>query len=209
MPEQATGLQIIAGAQQPGLFDLLRADSPPDDDLREAAEDFLADPQVQDTDLADLALSSSDDTAGVTFGLGDWWRNILYTFEPLVFTVEDVETKDVPIAAYWVTVPEVAGAKVTLTRTSGTSRERAASLKILGIGGGPTFTGEIALTDSFEADDSQKIELLVPRPLSGFARRSATTYSRGSSGSPRLTGTTPVSPANRSSRPTRPDGVHP
>jgi hypothetical protein len=161
MPEQATGLQIIAGAQQPGLFDLLRADSPPDDDLREAAEDFLADPQVQDTDLADLALSSSDDTAGVTFGLGDWWRNILYTFEPLVFTVEDVETKDVPIAAYWVTVPEVAGAKVTLTRTSGTSRERAASLKILGIGGGPTFTGEIALTDSFEADDSQKIELLV------------------------------------------------
>ena len=59
------------------------------------------------------------------------------------------------------TFPDVPEAKVTLTRTSATSSETAASLTMLGIGGGPTFTNEIALTDSFEADDSQKVELLV------------------------------------------------
>ena len=161
-PYKANGELSFEGAEAPGLLDHLAVDRPPGrDELTSAVENFLRDRNVTDTELAEEIRKSTEPEVS-TEGFRDMWEAIKHAFRPVELVVVDTQTKDVPLEAYWLTLPTVPGASVTLTSSSTTSDEKSGSLTILGIGGGPTFTFAITRVLDFEADDQQCVELLAP-----------------------------------------------
>jgi hypothetical protein len=87
-------------------------------------------------------------------------RGILPEFPREV--VLDEETKVVELEAYWLTLPEIQGSKVTMTVTRQTSDESSASVTIVGFGGGPTFTFSIKDELSFEVQETCRVLLRAP-----------------------------------------------
>jgi hypothetical protein len=162
MLEATAGFRFNA-KETPGLVDHLLAgtDPEPGEIDTAAVEGFLNDEHVTGTELdADVRQRMGRDVG--LEGLGDMWESVKQAFRPVRLLTVSTETKDVPLEAYWLTMPPTAGAKVTMTTSESSSEEYSGSLTIFGVGGGPTFTYEYADEVSFPADDPQRVDFLAP-----------------------------------------------
>jgi hypothetical protein len=122
-----------------------------------ALEDFLATPGVQGTEveaaLNRTLLEAAQDTAEAP----GWWNAVRRFFTGEDHQVVAETEQQVELEGYWMILPDVPGASVTLTVSINSSSETSASFTIAGIGGGPTFT--IALKEglSHEAAVCERI----------------------------------------------------
>jgi hypothetical protein len=139
---------------EPGLASLLESDQPvADATLQPAVDAFLNTPGLTDSKLHEeltATLERHAETTGETSGwftpLKEWWTGIRHR-------VLRTEQQPVVVASYWLTLPDVPNAKVTVTSSVEKSNESSASLTIAGIGGGPTFTA--TLKDSVDLDATE------------------------------------------------------
>lgn len=146
--------------EQPGLQALLAGDEPPPDaELRQAADLFVTTPGVEGTAVServgDAIRSGSQATAK---GLG-WWDNLRRWLAGERQKVVGSEEHEIELVAYWLTVPGVAGAKVTLSSSATSSDETSASFTIAGIGGGPTFS--LALKEDVKFDSARDLRVAM------------------------------------------------
>ncbi len=128
-------------SSEPGLAEILEAEEPIGDErLTPALDDFLGPSGVADTALAGSLIEhtrrQSDLTeeafGGAWEGLKRWWKGQKQQ-------VAGEEQMRVTLEAYWLTLPDVSGAEVTVTSSRSKGKEASASLTIAGIGGGPKF----------------------------------------------------------------------
>jgi hypothetical protein len=127
--------------EEPGLSALLSRDEPADDaELALALQAFKATNGVAKTPVEtslDAAIHRRADGTQQSLGffetLRRWWVGELHE-------VVGREERMVPLDAYWLTLPEVPGAEASVAASEATSEEFYASVKILGVGGGPAFT---------------------------------------------------------------------
>jgi hypothetical protein len=138
--------------EQPGLQSILdRPDEPNRAAVEPALHDFLATPGVAGSDIeADLnqAMAEQAETAAEGFG---WWDGFKAWWNGEQHKVVDTEQRKLELAAYWLTLPAVDGSKVAVSSSVSHSGEVSASLKIAGIGGGPTFTLDLKEQVDFNA----------------------------------------------------------
>lgn len=151
----------------PGLADLAAGELSLQVSVDDALAEFLATPGVANTPVeaeAKAALAHAEEEAGEqedaepqgvdAYGYRErvrafgWLDGLRRFFAPEEHQVVGVEDHTVELAAYWLTVPAVAGAAVTLSIEVTNSHKTAASVKIAGIGGGPTF--DVAVKQGLE-----------------------------------------------------------
>jgi hypothetical protein len=124
----------------PGPVDPDTGSPSPEPPYEGALEDFLATPGVAGTEvetvLNQTLLQATQETAE---GLG-WWDNIRQFFARENHTVVAEGEQVVELEGYWMILPEVPGASVSLTVSLSSSNEKSASFMIAGTGGGPAFT---------------------------------------------------------------------
>jgi hypothetical protein len=126
-------------ASTPGLIDLDTGQPTSGEPYQGALEDFLSSNGVTNTDI-ELAVKEELDRAGQSAGEAfGWWAPIRSFFSPKIHKVLATEKQRVELAGYWLTLPDVPEAKVTLAVSVTDSTQRAASMKIAGVGGGPSF----------------------------------------------------------------------
>jgi hypothetical protein len=165
--------------QEPGLHDLLNQDDPPPDaELMESLDAFLATPGIGGTDVADeLDTTIREQADSTAQGFGGWWEALRRWLAGERHEVVGTERGDVELEALWLTLPDVTGASATVSSSVTDSDETSASVTIAGIGGGPTFT--IALKEKLEFDGTTngRIRLTAKGP----SRRSRSTRAAASS----------------------------
>jgi hypothetical protein len=116
-----------------------------------------------ETSLGDLASAGAEST-GQT---GSWWASLKQLWKGEHHEVTGREHQWVELSSYWLTLPDISGAKVTLTSTVSNSKEASASLAIAGVGGGPAFTMAVEESVDFEASSDERAAL---RALGTFER---------------------------------------
>jgi hypothetical protein len=149
--------------KEPGLQEMLSGEEAvPDDQLAPALAAFRDSPGVAGTALQetlDDAIRRRAEAADESFGWWDAFRRWLAGEQSRV--VDHLE-EAVELEAYWLTLPDTAGAKVTVTSSISKAGETSAALTIAGIGGGPTFTIDVKEAVGFVATQTERVELSVP-----------------------------------------------
>jgi hypothetical protein len=142
---------------EPGLASLLETDQPvPDSTLEPAVDAFLSTPGVAGTpvhEALDSTLDARAETAGEALG---WWTALKQWWNGEEQRVVGKEQQPVVVASYWLTLPDVPDAEVTVTSTVAHSTETSASLTIAGIGGGPTITAGIKDAVEFQTTKTER-----------------------------------------------------
>jgi hypothetical protein len=138
--------------EQPGLHELLEAEAQPDKrELEHALGDFMTSYGVEGStvgDRLDDTIRTSSEATGE--GLSALWQALRGWLTGEEHKVVDTEQHSLDLASYWLTVPEIHGAKVTLTSSVSSSNETSGEITIAGIGGGPTFTLKVDQEVSFK-----------------------------------------------------------
>jgi hypothetical protein len=146
--------------EQPGFHDLLSRDEPvSNNELRPALEAFLATPGIAGTPVQEALDEVTRPRPAAVESLSSWWDGVHHWLWGQRVDVIDTEDRAVELAAYWLTLPAVADAKVTVTSSVTSSDETSASFTVLGIGGGPTFTVDIKEDVSFPATKMEQVVL--------------------------------------------------
>jgi hypothetical protein len=123
-----------------------------------ALDDFLSSRGVANTDV-EVATKEALLRREVTEEAFGWWSAIRDFFVPEIHNVVDTEENQVELAGYWLTLPDVPEAKVTLTVSLTDKNQRAMSVKIAGIGGGPSFELAVKSGLQHEATSQQRAVL--------------------------------------------------
>lgn len=146
--------------QQPGLAELLsREEEAPDEEVALAIEAFLATQGVAGTPVEEGILEAIDrrsDAAAEGIGLLDWIGRRLDLEQHRVVGSQELP---VELEAYWLTLPGVAEARITVTSSASSSDETSASVTIAGIGGGPSVTIDLKEQTSFEGSTTERVSL--------------------------------------------------
>lgn len=124
-----------------------------------ALNDFLSSRGVANTEVEVAARETLHRIRGGTEEAAGWWDAIRDFFAPEIHNVVDTEETRVELAGYWLTLPDVPEAKVTLTVSITDKSQRAMSVKIAGIGGGPTFELTVKSGLQHEAESQQRAVL--------------------------------------------------
>jgi hypothetical protein len=132
---------IVEISSEPGLAEVLAAEEPVDDErLGPALDDFLAQSDVAGTALADSYVEETRRQSDRTEeSFGDAWQRLKRWWNGQKQEVAEEEEVRVTLDAYWLTLPDIEGAEVTVTSSRTKGKEASASLTIAGIGGGPKF----------------------------------------------------------------------
>jgi hypothetical protein len=145
-------------SEDPGLIELLEAGQPPPAArLDPAVGDYLDSGGVKGSAIE---AAIGERAKGVSSATGesatDWWQALKAWWNQEEHRVIATEELPVELAAYWLTLPAVDGASVTVVSTRSSSKESSAALSIAGVGGGPSF--ELTVTDeiSFEGTASER-----------------------------------------------------
>lgn len=128
--------------------------------LQEFRESVLANEGKFNEDVGELlstALSVS--ASGVS---GALWDAVYRWLSPELENVVATETVSLPVAVYWLDVPEAKGAtaRVSVSKSSDTSH--AVEVKIAGVGGGPSSTLRLSETIDYETTKSEMLVLSAP-----------------------------------------------
>jgi hypothetical protein len=147
--------------EHPGLQDLLAEEAQriSDTDLMVALKAFRRTPGVINTPIGrslDEAVFRQAETADEAFG---WWDAVRRWLRGEDDRVVDQMDEPVELEAYWLTVPNVSHAKVTVSSSPAKSNEPSASLTIAGIGGGPTLTLALKEDVKFDAAETERVVL--------------------------------------------------
>lgn len=89
----------------------------------------------------------------------DWWDRLSSWLRGEKVKVVGRAEAPVEMGIYWLTLPKVAEARVTLDVSLESDRETSASLTIFGVGGGPTFTVALKEGLSHEATSPERVAL--------------------------------------------------
>jgi hypothetical protein len=140
-------------SEEPGLHDLLEEGAPPDDrDLERAVDEFMLSRGVEDTPVGEgLGDAIRVHSEATEEGIGGLWRALRAWLAGEQHKVVGIEQQSLDIGSYWLTVPDIAGAKVSLTSSVSSSRETSGAVTIAGIGGGPTL--KIAIKEDVAFND--------------------------------------------------------
>jgi hypothetical protein len=143
----------------PGLIDPGTGQPVTGEPYESALNDFLSSRGVANTDVEVAvreALLRAEESANEATG---WWDAVRYFFAPETHNVVDTEEARIELAGYWLTLPDVPEAKVTLTVSVTDKSQRAMSVKIAGIGGGPSFELTVKSGLQHEATSQQRAVL--------------------------------------------------
>jgi hypothetical protein len=144
-------VEIIEG---PGLAELLNSDKPVSDaELQPQLDAFLKSSGVAGTPIERSLREHTNHEADLTEQAFGFWQSLKRWWNGQKQEVLATETHPVILEAYWLTLPPVADAEVTVSSTQASSNETSASFTIAGIGGGPTLTLEIKEGMEFAAKD--------------------------------------------------------
>jgi hypothetical protein len=147
---------------RPGLADLLEADQPVDRaELDRALGEFLESTGVKGSPVHEAINIQAAEAASGTGQAPDWWRSLKEWWTGEEHRVAETEERPIELAAYWLTLPPVQGASVTMTSSSSNAKEVSASLSIAGIGGGPTLELSVEEEVSFEGEADERASLTV------------------------------------------------
>jgi hypothetical protein len=126
---------------EPGLAEILDAETPVSDErLTPALNDFLGPSGVAETALAGSLTEHTRQESDLTAqAFGGAWERLKRWWAGQKQEVAGEEQVRVTLEAYWLTLPDVSGAEVTVTSSRAKGKEASASLTIAGIGGGPKF----------------------------------------------------------------------
>jgi len=146
--------------EEPGLRSLLeQSEAPARDEAERELANFLYSPGVSGSRVAanlGASMRAQRETTAETAG---WWEAVKHWWLGEKHTVVASEEHPVELAAYWMTVPGVHDSKVTVSSSTSGSSAVSASLKIAGIGGGPTLTVQLKETVEFEASSPERAAL--------------------------------------------------
>jgi hypothetical protein len=125
--------------ERPGLHNLLEAEAQPDNrDLERAVGEFMTSRGVEDSPVGEgLDNTLRARSEATEQGLAGWWEALRAWLAGEQHNVVDTEEHSLNLASYWLTVPDIVGAKVTLTSSVSSSNETSGAITIAGIGGGP------------------------------------------------------------------------
>ena len=143
----------------PGLIDPGTGQPVTGEPYESALDDFLSSRGVANTDVEVAARQTLLRAEEGTNEAAGWWDAIRYFFAPEIHNVVNTEEARVELAGYWLTLPDVPEAKVTLTVSVTDKNQRAMSVKIAGIGGGPTFELTVKSGLQHEAASQQRAVL--------------------------------------------------
>lgn len=143
-----------------GLFDPDSGEPTATEPDEQALRDFLASNGVAGTAIETAAREAMVQAAqSVTEGVFSWWPAVRRFFAPEIHTIVDTCMEPVEISGYWLTLPAVPDAKVTLSVAVTKTRQVAATLKVAGVGGGPTFQMAVRSGLQHEALSQQRAVL--------------------------------------------------
>lgn len=143
----------------PGLIDPDTGEPTAGQPYEDALSDFLSSTGVANTEVEAATrevLFRSGESTDEAFG---WWNAIRYFFTPDIHKVLAVKESRVELAGYWLTLPDVPEAKVTLAVSVTDAKQRAISVKIAGVGGGPSFELAVKSGLQHEATSQQRAVL--------------------------------------------------
>lgn len=151
-------------SEQPGLHGLLAGEEPPEDELMNAVDAFsrtqgVANSPVEDEIDAQVRARAQDPSEG-----RGWFETVKRWFRGEDHVPVGSERCSLELATYWLTLPAVDGAAASVTSTTSNAEETAATVKIAGIGGGPTFTIRVMESSRFESGDGRDESLVMSCP---------------------------------------------
>jgi len=146
----------------PGLADLLKADQPPARaELDQALGEFLESGGVKGSAVHEEINLRAAEAGSGTGEAPDWWQALKEWWRGEEHRVKETEERPLELAAYWLTLPAVPGASVTVTSSTANAKEVSASLSIAGIGGGPSFELNVEEEVDFEGEAEERASLSV------------------------------------------------
>jgi hypothetical protein len=148
--------------QEPGLSELIDLPDPPENELQRALGEFRASSGVAGSpldDALDQAIRNQAEATDETFA---WWDAVKRWASGHQITVSSPVQHPVALDALWLTLPDVPGAKVTVSSEDTKSRETSATLRIAGVGGGPTFNVEVKERIDFDAFHTELVTMTSP-----------------------------------------------
>jgi hypothetical protein len=176
---------------EPGLHDMLAGEQPvSQDQLLDAIDDFVATPGVAGTPIEDeirMELRQRAQDPAEAIGAWDALKRFFRREEDVV--VETVQ-QDVELAAYWLTLPDLDGARAIVTSSTSHENETSASVKIAGVGGGPTLTISVEESVKFDVRQPERAVLTCRAPSTRSRSVAKGWSSAHISGSPPWTSTT-------------------
>jgi hypothetical protein len=143
--------------QEPGLIELLSQEQQPVSDSRivAALNEFRG-------SLANADMRDAEALNEMPGQPTDWWHTLRDWFTGERHEIVGQAEAPLELQAYWLTLPDVPAASVKLTVAVEASDETSASLTILGIGGGPTFTLDIKEALEHQASEPERVSLFAP-----------------------------------------------
>lgn len=148
--------------QQPGLSELIDLSEPPVGDMERALGEFRGSSGVAGSPLDDSLDQAIRDQAEATDETIAWWDAVKRWARGQQVEISPPVQHPVALDALWLTLPDVPGAKVTVSSEDTKSRETSAALTIAGVGGGPTFNVEVKERIEFDAFQTELVTMTAP-----------------------------------------------
>jgi hypothetical protein len=142
--------------------------------IPDAVGEFISTPGIEGTELAaelQEAIVPAADRTEATEGLKDIWEKIKNVFSSRRDIVVDSDEVQLPLGIYWLDVPNVPGAKVAFSVSTEKQATVAATVKIAGIGGGPSSTTTVKGKVGYETSGGTVLTVTVPATVERIETR--------------------------------------